>query len=54
MKSNAQIGTSNKNATELQKLLKIDFDGHLVGGDFATFGGYCWEWNRVNNDVHTH
>ena len=34
--------------------LKIDFDGHLVGGDFALFGGCCWEWKRVKNDVHSH
>jgi hypothetical protein len=34
--------------------LKIDFDGHLVGGDFASFGGCCWEWKRVKNDVHSH
>ena len=34
--------------------LKIDFDGHLVGGDFAIFGGCCWEWKRVKNDVQSH
>jgi len=34
--------------------LKIDFDGHLVGGDFALFGGCWWEWKRVKNDVHSH
>jgi len=34
--------------------LKIDFDGHLVGREFALFGGCCWEWKRVKNDVHSH
>ena len=51
---NPSLGDGHFGHLRFKFFLKIDFDGHLVGGDFALFGGCCWEWKRVKNDVHSH
>ena len=47
------LGDGHFGHVRFKFFLKIDFNGHLVGGEFATFGGCCWECNWVKNDVHT-